>query len=68
MAQNGRIQIDGRKFLVIDGLKVCKVTAAGLLEFKDKSADRSQERGSRFIYVSLEEINQAIQGLGSNKP
>jgi hypothetical protein len=68
MDQNGKIQVDSRKFLVVGGMKVCKVTAAGLLEFKDKDTNRSQERGSRFIYVSLEEIDQAIQDLGSNKP
>jgi hypothetical protein len=63
MTQNGKIQVDNRKFLVVDGMKVCKVTAAGLLEFKDKSADRSQKRGSPFIYVSVEEIDRAIKAL-----
>ena len=67
MAQNGKTkqdpEIDSRGFLVVGGIKVCKVTADGLLEFKDKNHIRAKKRGSPFVYTDTGAIEDAVEAF-----
>ncbi len=67
MEQNGSngsgavsVWVDERFFLVVDGIKACRITPEGVLEFKDKNYARSLSRGTEFVYVTIEDIVNAI--------
>lgn len=53
------VVINSNGFLVVDGVKVCKVVN-GNLEFKDRDRRRSQQRGSDTVTVSPQAIVGAI--------
>lgn len=57
------VNIDSRGFLRIDGIKVCRVTDEGLLEFKDKDGRRSRTRGSAYVTVYADQISQAVENV-----
>lgn len=46
--------------MTVDGVPVCKVLPDGKLEFKDKDNNRSTERGSPYVIVTVEEIKEAV--------
>ncbi len=56
-----RVVIDERRFLRVGGIPVCRVTASGKLELKDKDGRRSRTRGSAFVTVGFDEIQTAVQ-------
>ena len=58
-----RVVVDNRRFLRVDGIKVCRVTNEGLLEFKDKDGRRSRSRGSAYVTVYADQISQAIENV-----
>lgn len=60
---NRRVIVDSRRFLRVDGIKVCRVTNDGLLEFKDKDGRRSRTRGSAYVTVYADQIAQAIENV-----
>ena len=47
-------------FLVVDGVKVCRVLGAGLLEVKDKDGRRARRRGSAFVRFTVHDLAQAM--------
>lgn len=55
------IEVDSRGFLVIDGIKLCRVVG-GRLELKDKDGRRSRERGSAYVLVSMEDLAHVVAG------
>jgi hypothetical protein len=63
MKRTSRVVIDDRRFLSIDGIKVCRVTRDGRLEFKDKDGRRSRMRGSAYVTVNAEQITRAIHTI-----
>lgn len=62
-----RVVVDNRRFLRIDGIKVCRVTNDGLLEFKDKDGRRSRHRGSAYVTVYADQISQAVENVSLTK-
>ncbi len=58
-----RVIVDSRRFLRVDGIKVCRVTNDGLLEFKDKDGRRSRNRGSAYVTVYADQISQAVEDV-----
>lgn len=57
----GRVQVDSHNFLTVDGIKVCKVTTDGKLQFCDKDARRSSERGTRYVTVDMQTIVNTVK-------
>ena len=64
---NRRVEVDSRRFLRVDGIKVCRVTNDGLLEFKDKDGRRSRSRGSAYVTVYADQISQAVENVSTSQ-
>lgn len=72
-----QVTVDNKGFVVVDGVKVCKVTRDGKLQFCDKDRLRSQQRGTRFVEVSPDTLASVARnssqgersgGAGTNPP
>ena len=63
MRKRGRVVVNNRQFLEIDGVPVCKVVD-GRLQFCDKDRRRSAERGTRFVEITAQELALAVRGEG----
>ena len=59
MANHSRISIDSRGFVIVDGIKLpCKLLPSGALQFCAKDRRIIAVRGSRFVEVTPEEIEE----------
>jgi hypothetical protein len=59
---NGNVTVDGRGFVWVDGVKVCRYVAErGTLAFIDRDRRRCSERGGREVEVGIEEIRDATR-------
>ncbi len=50
------VRVDENGFVWVGGLKVCRLTPWGLLEFFDRDRRRSEVRGSNFVYAKPGEL------------
>jgi hypothetical protein len=65
MSNNGRIIIDGRGFVIVDGIKLpCKMLPDGALQFCAKDKRIIAKRGSRFVEITPGEL-EAVDKIRS---
>lgn len=55
-----KVTVDDGRFVIVDGVKICKVTEDGKLQFKDKDRRRSSRRGCCTVEVSPAELADVI--------
>lgn len=51
----GRVTTDGRGFVYVDGVKLCRIVD-GRVELRDKSSHRAQRRGAVFVSVPVHDL------------
>lgn len=64
---DGNVTIDGRGFVSIDGVKVCRLTENGRLQFCDKDKRRSEVRGTRYVEISAEKLASIAKSKNDHK-
>jgi hypothetical protein len=65
------VSVDEKGFVLVDGVKIGRrVVRQGAIkiEFCDKDRRRSQERGTRLVEVSVEELGEAVQSGQAGYP
>lgn len=55
-----RVHVDRCGFIYIEGVKIGKLCGKNI-EFVDKDVNRSKQRGSRFVYITPEELAQEVR-------
>ena len=55
------ITVDENGFLWVGGMKICRLTNIGMIEFYDRDRRRSEQRGSHYVYATLDRLTKAIQ-------
>lgn len=55
-----RVKRDARGFLYVDGVKICRVTPEGGLEFFDKDRRRAAQRGANCVQITIVELAAVV--------
>lgn len=54
------LTVDEYGFVRLSGMKVCRITNDGRLEFRDGHRNRSRARGSHYVYATPEVFYRSI--------
>lgn len=52
------IEVDENGYVWLGGLKICRLTPWGLVEFYDRDKRRADRRGSHFVYTTPNELER----------
>lgn len=55
-----KISVDENGYVWVGGLKICRLTTWGCIEFFDRDKKRAERRGSHFVYANSVQLLQAF--------
>lgn len=57
------LEVDENGYVWLGGLKICRLTLWGFIEFYDRDKRRAERRGSHFVYSTPSELCQLFSSI-----